>query len=93
MSKKIPNISAEKFSYELYEPNYWDRLNLRNNFDITDIIRIAKDKAVGWCDANRLLVRPRSHMIAVMFEDEDGEKFWFHEPSWPFEGMLEEEGN
>ena len=34
--------------------------------------------AVGWCDASRLLVRPRRDLFALMLEMPDDEKIWFH---------------
>jgi hypothetical protein len=37
-----------------------------------------KLKAIGYCDASRLLVRPRSGMLALMVEYEDGAKEWYH---------------
>lgn len=76
--KTIPEISAEKFSYELYEPNFWQRLGFEFNTDDDIVLRKAAEQAIGYCDANRLLVRPKERMIAVMFEDLDGEKFWCH---------------
>lgn len=33
---------------------------------------------VGYCDASRLLVRPRSGMLALMVEYDNGEKEWYH---------------
>jgi len=33
---------------------------------------------LGWCDGGKLTVRPRPGMLAVMFEDESGERFWCH---------------
>ena len=32
----------------------------------------------GYCDASRLLVRPKSGMLALMVEYEDGAKEWYH---------------
>ena len=71
-------ISAERFSYELYEPNFWQRLGFEFITDDDIVIAKAIERAVGYCDANRLLVRPKDRMIAIMCEDDDGEKFWFH---------------
>lgn len=74
----IPEISAEKFLYELYEPNFWQRLGFEFTTDDDIVIAKAIDRAIGYCDANRLLVRPETGTIAIMCEDDSGEKFWFH---------------
>ena len=36
--------------------------------------------AIGWCESNRLSVRPRKEdwWVAILCEDKDG-LFWFHE--------------
>jgi len=75
----MEQISPELFTYELYESNYMDRLGIP--FDTCDRIAsyTVKQHAIGWCDASRLQVRPRSGLIAIMCEDENGEKFWFHQ--------------
>ena len=78
-------ISAERFSYELYEPNFWQRLGFEFITDDDIVIVKAIESAVGYCDANRLLVRPKDRMIAIMCEDDDGEKFWFHHYKLAFE--------
>lgn len=75
---KIQKISAEKFTYELYEPNFWQRLGFEFSTDDDIVLKKAIEKAVGYCESERLAVRPKSRMIAVMCEDDDGEKFWFH---------------
>lgn len=56
-------ISAERFSYELYEPNFWQRLGFEFITDDDIVIAKAIERAVGYCDANRLLVRPKDRMI------------------------------
>ena len=78
-------ISAERFSYELYEPNFWQRLGFEFTTDDDIVIAKAIERAVGYCDASRLLVRPKDRMIAIMCEDDDGEKFWFHHYKLAFE--------
>ena len=74
----IPKISAERFTYELYEPNFWQRLGFEFSTDDDIVLKKAIKKAVGYCESERLAVRPKSRMVAVMCEDDDGEKFWFH---------------
>ena len=64
----LEQIDPEKFLYEYYSCNALDFLD--NN-------EIARN-AVGWCDASRLLVRPRRDLFALMLEMPDDEKIWFH---------------
>ena len=72
----MTELNPELFTYELYESNYWSRLNM-GVFDNSIEIEIKKH-IVGCCPSARLSVRPRDNEIAIMCEDEDGEKFWFH---------------
>ena len=69
-------ISAELFAYELYDSGWRFRFDVPWDYKGAFAPLIAKH-LVGWCDACRLLVRPRSNEFAVMCEV-DGEKFWFH---------------
>jgi hypothetical protein len=64
----LEQIDPEKFLYEYYS---CDALAF---LDSNEIAR----NAVGWCDASRLLVRPRRDLLALMLEMSDGEKMWFH---------------
>ena len=82
-TKEIPEIDPELFTYDAYEMNFGDRLGLYHRmypevFEFENFIRILKPRVVGWCDPSRLAVRPKSEGVALMCEDEDGEKFWFH---------------
>lgn len=79
----IPEIDPELFTYERYEMNFGDRLGLLHSmfpdiFQKNEYLEKVKRCAVGWCDPSRLAVRPRNDGIALMCEDENGEKFWFH---------------
>ena len=74
----IKEISAERFTYELYEPNFWQRLGFEFSTDDDIVLKKATKRAVGYCESERLEVRPKSRMVALMCEDDDGEKFWFH---------------
>ena len=64
----IEEISPEKFSWELY-----------NSFGIWQL-DAALWSAVwfGYCDASRLLVRPKTGEYALMVEWMNGTKYWFH---------------
>lgn len=91
----IFGISAERFAYELYEPNFWQRLGFAFSADDDIVIHKAIERAIGYCPSERLMVRPKSRMIAIMCEDDDGEKFWFHHYKLAFEARgaeFKEEG-
>ena len=82
-AEEIPEINPELFTYNAYEMNFGDRLGLYYHmypevFDFKNFIRILKPRVIGWCDPSRLAVRPKVEGVALMCEDEDGEKFWFH---------------
>ena len=64
----LEEISPERFLWELYDASGIQSLS--------EDLYIAK--SVGYCDASRLQVRPRSGMIALMIEFENGTKHWFH---------------
>lgn len=67
-SVKLEELNPELFLYELY--------NMNGVYGLSDALHIAVK--FGYCDASRLLVRPRSGMLALMIEYEDGEKEWYH---------------
>ena len=64
---KLEELSPELFIYELYD----------SSGPLLDHNEI-EQMAIGYCDASRLQVRPRSNLMALMCEDQTGEKFWFH---------------
>lgn len=64
----IEKIDPELFIYEYYSAD---------GLAFLDGNEIAK-YAIGYCDASRLHVRPRSGLLALMVELPDGEKMWFH---------------
>lgn len=81
--KILKKLSPDRFLFELYEPNYC-RLDMSynvfpNNFKTgeEELVKALKEKAIGFCDGESLIVRPRKDTYAIMCEDEDG-KFWFH---------------
>ena len=86
----IDEISSERFNYQNYESNYWDRLGMGFSCGTLDIVKKVKEKCVGWCDASRLAFRPRENEIAVLCEDEYG-YFWFHLGETGKEAFLFEE--
>ena len=81
-------LSAERFTYELYDSGW--RFAFENySWDLPVTAKDIAKAFVGWCDAGRLLVRPRSGEYAIMCEI-DGEKFWFHHLPYMLESILEE---
>ena len=63
----IKELSPELFTYELYDSG-------GIMLDETEIVR----SAIGYCDASRLQVRPRTGLLALMCETPLMERFWFH---------------
>lgn len=79
----ISELDPELFTWDLHEIDFGDRLGLYHNhypdtFENDNYLRAVKKMAIGWCDPSRLSVRPRKEGIALMCEDENGERFWFH---------------
>ncbi len=79
----IYKLSPDRFLFEDYEPDY-SRLQISYNVFPSDyksgkeeLINALKEKAIGFCDGESLLVRPKRDMYAIMCEDKNG-KFWFH---------------
>lgn len=88
---EIPEINPELFLWENYEPDYGGRLGLdfRESTSIWHVSKKLLEHCVGYCDATRLQVRPKTGMYALMCEDENHEKFWFHYPDTCFDGMRD----
>lgn len=64
----LEELSPELFAYELYD----------SGGPLLDTWEIQK-YAIGWCDATRLQVRPKSsEFVAIMLEFPDGQRIWFH---------------
>ena len=66
---KLEELSPEVFLLELYNPN--------GLYELSDALCM-RESSFGWCDASRLLVRPKSGEIALMVEFYNGTKFWCH---------------
>lgn len=64
----LEEISPELFLWELYNVNGVQELDAALHIAVK----------FGYCDASRLFVRPRSGMLALMVEYEDGAKEWYH---------------
>lgn len=87
----IEELSPIDFTWERYESNYGARLDLdfRSSIDNKVMAREIKKCCVGWCDGSRLSIRPKEDMVALMLEDDEFEKFWFHYPKVAFEMILD----
>lgn len=88
----IEELDSSAFTYDNYETNYWSRLNL--TWDVLDepFLKALKTHAIGYCRANYLPFRPRFG-YAIMCEDEDFEKFWFHISEDLFNRLIKEKEN
>lgn len=64
----LEEISPELFLLELYNPYGLNEL---------DAAMYVAER-IGYCDASRLMVRPKPGEVALMMEWEDGTKFWCH---------------
>ena len=84
---EIPELSPDEFTWERYESNYGSRLNLDFRSSINNVVmaREIRNRCLGYCDGSKLRIRPKSDMVAIMLEDDDFEKFWFHYPKFVFE--------
>lgn len=64
----LEEIDPELFLYELYNAN--------GVYGLDVALHIAVK--FGYCDASRLLVRPKSGEFALMVEYKNGAKEWYH---------------
>ena len=89
MNKLIENnkdIICKIYGEELLPIKFnWENSALRQHEVITDIFTKKLDwftlkigyKFVGWCDGEKLAVKPNVG-IAAMVEDSEGEQYWLH---------------
>ena len=77
---KLPQLSAERFTYESWEPGFWDMLGLgyAESMEEDNLIRAIKEYGIGYCNSSRLAVRPKDDMYVAVMCERDGIKFWFH---------------
>jgi len=73
---KLEKLDPELFTWETYDYYYWNTLGC-GPFD-DDLGQKIKQHAIGYCDASRLTIRPKTDFFAVMCETDDHKKFWFH---------------
>lgn len=84
---EVPELSPDEFTWERYESDYGSHLNLdfRSSINNHLMAREIRSRCIGWCDGSKLAIRPKSDMVAILLEDDEFEKFWFHYPKFAFE--------
>lgn len=82
----LKKLNSECFTYENYESNWWGLLDMdfMTALDVINVMRAVREFGVGYCEADKIKIRPKNSSYAVMFE-KDGERFWFHIQKWEFE--------
>lgn len=66
--KPLEEIDPELFIYELYDSS---GLMSLEGWELAKY-------SIGYCDASRIYVRPRSGLYALMYELPNGDRLWFH---------------
>lgn len=84
--KKLPELNPECFTFENHEACWWGLLDLdfSDAMTVSNVMRCVEKYAVGYCESDRVMLRPKPDSYAVMFE-KDGEHFWFHIQKWELE--------
>ncbi len=77
---KLPEISAERFTYETWGADFWNMLGLgyAEYMEEDNLIRAIKEYGIGYCASSRLNIRPKDDEYVAVMCERDGEKFWFH---------------
>lgn len=102
MKKMMKKLNPDKFDFESYDPSYgileigwW---NDSNSFDndsnyfgrsLNAFVKAIKEKALGYCEASSLRIRPRKEGYAVLCENSVGELGWFHIDEEMFQKVCE----
>ena len=83
---KLGKLNSECFTWETWESNWWNLLDMDFMIvmDVKNVMRAVEKYAVGYCESDKVSIRPKENSYAVMFE-KDGERFWFHIQKWEFE--------
>ena len=89
----IEMMSPDEFRWDRWESDYGYRLNLDygESIDNKRMRAVIASRCIGWCDGSRLSFRPKSDMVALMLEDDEFEKFWFHYPKESFSEAVAEQ--
>ena len=75
----VESIDPELFLPELYNPY--------GLYELGDALCVAA--SIGYCDASRLLVRPKDGEVALMIEWENGTKYWCHADKEMLDSIME----
>jgi len=70
----IPRGNSAAFTLELHDI----ALSIVCRYPDRTIDDAIEKYCIGWCDSDRTAVPDNGKGIALMFEDEDGNKTWFH---------------
>ena len=83
----IRKINSEQFTWQL-----WSAGTLENILKIptrTSAIernkKIIRERAIGYCKSELLMIRPKENQFAVMFDDGNGNFWWTHFTKKEFE--------
>ena len=72
--KDTPMLRPDDFEWHEYNG---DNSFLGNWNDKQEVVLPDGWVVLGWCDANRIVVRPRDNALVVKFQDGD-DVFWMH---------------
>ena len=77
---KLPQISAECFTYETWKADFWAAPGLvfAGAIEEDNLIRAIKEYGIGYCRSNKLKIRPKGDEYVAVMCERDGKKFWFH---------------
>lgn len=87
----LEKLNPACFIYENWESNWWNLLDIEyaDTVNIKIVMNAVEKYAIGYCESDKVELRPKEDSYAVMFE-KDGERFWFHVQKWEFEYIEEE---
>ena len=76
----LPKIDSTNFTWSLWRNGSIHDFNIPCRYHaITEEgnARVLRQYAIGWCDGESVVCRPKKDTRAIMF-DHDGVVFWFH---------------
>ena len=76
---KLEEMNPEVFTYSNYDGCWWTALDLSYALSLNQahVMKLIEKFAVGYCDAARLKVMPKTGTYAIMLS-KDNCRFWFH---------------
>lgn len=77
---KVPHIDSTLFTYDIWNAGSVHDLGIEHfRFEnLEDHKEKIKENLIGFCFGEELACRPKENEVALMYEKEDGTKFWFH---------------